>query len=163
MNKPKIYQEHINCTGCHLFENFDGEMMCMSLIRWQGGTPPKPRCYQYAPEFLAAIDRHQHLVETLGVDHPDANRELLAVMELAPEPVKAMMRAKARELDLIPEAHGYLDDGTPMFRLEDVPEKFGLSLEEAEESIHEFMSVRESMGLPIDGVLADPSLMHRKQ
>jgi hypothetical protein len=50
-----------NCAGCMLYEDYDGTMMCTNAIHWHGGTPPEPECFQYGPEFMAAIDRYLSL------------------------------------------------------------------------------------------------------
>lgn len=34
------------CSGCQCFQKVQGEMTCINLIHWHGGTPPNPPCYQ---------------------------------------------------------------------------------------------------------------------
>ena len=152
-----------NCGGCMLYEDYDGTMMCTNAIHWHGGTPPDPACFQYAPEFLAAVDRHLHLAETLGMDHPDTMRAMLLSMDLAPPHIHAEMGNKARGLGLIPEADAYLADGTPMYRLEDIAERLGIPPDEAEAALQSMLAEREALGLSNAGIETDSAMLHRKQ
>jgi|GEM_PF-458634 len=116
------------------------------------------------PEFIEAANRHLQLVETLGMDHPDTMQAMMLAMELAPEELKNKMADKTQEMGLIPEISGYLEDGTPMVRLEDIAERLGLSPEQAEEAMHKMLANREALGLSNDGlVVTDASVIHRKQ
>lgn len=159
---PKTDGPH-NCIGCTLHEDYDGTMMCTNAIHWHGGTPENPPCFEYAPEFLAAIDKRKELADALGEEHPDTMRAMMLAMELAPPHIHAMMGEKARELDLMPEADGYLEDGTPMYRLEDVAERLGVSPAEAEEAMHKMLAEREALGLSNDGIVKDAARIHRRQ
>ena len=152
-----------NCSGCVLYEDYDGTMMCTNAIHWHGGTPPDPECFQYTPAFLAAVDRHLWLVETLGMDHPDTQRAMMVSLELAPPHIHAMMGDMARDMGLIPETDGYLDDGSPMYRLEDIAERLGVSPAEAEEAMHKMLAEREALGLSNAGIVTDAARIHRKQ
>jgi hypothetical protein len=151
-----------NCEGCANFEDFDGEMMCANLTYWPGGTPPNPECFEYAPEFMAAIRQHRRLVETLGLEHPDAWRAMVLVMGLAPKNLIDEIGDMAQEMGLLPDADSYLEDGTPMFRLEDVAERLGASPAEAEESMQKILSEREALGLSNNGIVTDPELIHKR-
>ena len=113
-----------------------------------------------APEFLAAMDACLALVESLGMDHTDTTRAMQRAMQLSPPSLNALMADKARELDLIPDAHGYTDDGQPVFSLESVAAKLGLSMEEAKQAMDDMLAAREEMGLP--AALVDPAKVHRK-
>lgn len=113
------------------------------------------------PEFMAAVEMHHAMHATLGDDHPLTQRAFTLVMELAPTELKMRMTDKARELGLLPEAHGYLADGTPCFRLEAVAERLGMSEAEAQSSVQAFMADRAAMGL--DTTPIDPALIHLRQ
>jgi hypothetical protein len=82
------------------------------------------------------------------------------VFDLAPPELQAQMTAKARELGLMPDADGYLADGTPVY-LEDVAKQLGLSEAEAQVSVAQFMTEREALGLETGAI--DPALIHRVQ
>lgn len=113
--------------------------------------------------FSEAMHRHIALVEKFGEDSPQAKKSLMAAMHLAPQWFKDDIEAMSDEMDLLPQASGYLDDGSPVFSLESIAEKFGISIEQAEKDLHEMMAMRQELGLPIDGGLVNPSLVHRKQ
>lgn len=57
------------------------------------------------------------LVESLGMEHPDTTRALQGAMALAPPSMHDFVARQAQELDLIPEADGYTEDGQPVFSL----------------------------------------------
>lgn len=92
------------------------------------------------PEFMEAIKRHRRLVDTLGMDHPETMRAMMLAMELAPKELIDEFGDMAREMGLMPEADGYLDDGSPMYRLEDIAERLGVSPAEAEEAMHKMLA-----------------------
>ena len=67
----------------------------------------------------------------------------------------------AREMGLMPEPC-YLEDGTKVFSLQSVAAHLGLSMDEAEEAMHEMLSQRDSLGLPNEGIIrTDPDSLHR--
>jgi hypothetical protein len=159
---PKTDGPH-NCIGCTLYEDYDGTMMCINAIHWHGGTPENPPCFEYAPEFLAAIDKRRELADALGEEHLDTMRAMMLAIELAPKELIDEFCDMAREMGLMPEADGYLDDGSPMYRLDDIAERLGVSPAEAEEAMHRMLTEREALGLPNTGVVTDSTLIHRKQ
>lgn len=111
------------------------------------------------PEFMSALDMHHAMLTTMGEDHPLTQRAFALVMELAPSELKTLMADKAREMGLMPDPDGYLDDGSPVYRLESVARKLGLSESEAQESVQAFMADRVALGL--DTMAIDPALIHR--
>lgn len=114
------------------------------------------------PEFMAAISKHLRLVEELGMDHPDTMRQMLLVMEVAPPAFVDEIHGMAKEMGLIPEASDYLEDGTPLYRLEDIAERLGVPPKEAEESLLRMLADREDLGLSNAGVVTDPARIHRR-
>ncbi len=113
------------------------------------------------PKFRLAMQKHLHLVETLGEDHTDTMTALMLAMESAPESFKDLMHVEAVRLDLIPKADGYLEDGQPVYRLEDLAAKLGVSVQEAQATLDRLMTERSAAGL--DTILIDSALVHRKQ
>jgi hypothetical protein len=112
------------------------------------------------PEFMAAMSACLALVESLGMEHPDTTRAMQRAMALAGPSMHDFMARQAKELDLIPEADGYLDDGEPVFSLESIAAKLGLGMEEAKEAMDVMLEDRAAQGLP--AALVDPSKVHRK-
>lgn len=115
----------------------------------------------YSDEFLDAVEVHAGHADMFGEGHPITRRALEVVMDLAPREIREAMHAKATELGLIPPAAGFLEDGTQVYRLEDIAKRMGLSEEDAQRSVARFMQEREAAGLPSG--LIDPSRVHLKQ
>lgn len=116
-----------------------------------------------SPEFKAALKRYSHLSKTLGDDHDITRNAFTVLFSLAPHEYVEEAHKIAVEMDLMPEAGGYLVDGSPMYRLEDIAAKHGITIEEAEKLMREMLAAKEAAGLPIDGIVTDGSMMHRKQ
>ena len=112
------------------------------------------------PEFMAAMSACLRLVESLGMDHPDTIRAMQRAMALAGPSMNAFMADKVRELDLIPEADGYLDDGQPVYSLESIAAKLDMSMDEAKAAMDDMLEDRAALELP--AALVDPSKVHRK-
>ncbi len=114
----------------------------------------------HTPEFMAALERHAAMRQTLGREHPLTQRAFTLVLHLAPPEVTALLVDGARDMGLIPErADGYLEDGSPVYRLESVAERLGLTESQAQESVQAFMADRVALGLDVTPI--DPSLIHR--
>ena len=114
-------------------------------------------------QFQNAISRHEHLVETLGIDHPITRQVFLTVMEYAPKEFHDLAHDVAKEMDLIPDATGYLEDGTPMYSLNDIAAKHGISIEEAERTMHEMLASRQAAGLACENLIMDSQKIHLRQ
>lgn len=112
------------------------------------------------PEFLVAMSACLRLTESIGLEHPDTTRAMQRVMALAGPSMNAFMVETAKELDLIPEADGYTDDGAPVFSLESIAAKLDMSMEEAKDAVNAMLNDRAELGLP--AVLVDPAKVHRK-
>ena len=112
------------------------------------------------PEFLAAMSACLRLVETLGMEHPDTARAMQRAMLLSPPSLNDFMEDKAMELGLMPDAGGYTDDGAPVFSLESIAAKLGISVYEAQQAMDAMRSDRAALGLP--DVLVDPAAVHLK-
>ena len=118
---------------------------------------------QTTPEFMAAVRSTLEAREMYGHDHPDTMRAMMLAMELAPKELIDEFGDMAREMGLMPEADGYLDDGSPMYRLEDIAGRLGVSPAEAEEAMHKMLAQREALGLSNAGIVTDAALIYRKQ
>ena len=57
---------------------------------------------------------------------------MVEIMQYLPPELKAMIDNMAIEMGLIPkQAHGYLDDGTPVYNIEQIAKSLGADVEEA--------------------------------
>ena len=112
------------------------------------------------PEFMTAMSVCLRMVETLGMEHPDTTRAMQRAMLLAPPSMTSFMADTAKELGLIPEADGYLDDGQPVYSLEAIAAKLDMSMDEAKQSMSTMLEDRAALGLP--AVLVDPAAVRRK-
>ena len=112
-------------------------------------------------ECITAFHEYQHLVETLGDRHPATTMAMMVLMELVPDELKTMMHDKAKEMGILPEPDGYLEDGTACYRLEDVASNLGMTIEEAQLAMDDFLAARGAAGL--DTILIDSNLVHRRQ
>jgi hypothetical protein len=111
-----------------------------------------------SPEFIEAMHLTGHLKDTLGMDHPETGKALAQAMEIAPEGLKQRMHDMAVEMDLIPAIpDGYTDDGQPVYRLDGIADRLGISLEEAEGAATAMAADRAAMGLPTEAISPDAS------
>ena len=115
---------------------------------------------ELTPEFLTAMSACLALVESLGTEHPDTTLAMQRAMALAGPSMHDFMARQAQELDLIPEADGYTDDGQPVFSLESVAAKLGMGMDEAKAAMGAMLEERAALGLPV--VLVDSAKVHRK-
>ena len=99
------------------------------------------------PEFFKAFEHYKAMLAQYGEHHPITERALILTMHYTPEHIKEEMHQKAKELNLLPPASGYTDDGEPMYRLEDIAKHFGISFEEAEQQLLQMMDNRQKVGL----------------
>ena len=113
------------------------------------------------PEFMAAMSACLRLEESLGPDHPDTVRALQKAMLQAPPSMMEFVGREAQAMGLIPAAHGYSEDGEPVYRLEDVAAQLDISVEEAQEAMDTLLQDSAALGLPC--TLIDPARVHRKQ
>lgn len=109
-----------------------------------------------SPEFLRAAEHHAALAERLGPEHPDVMMAMTTVLEHAPATLKETIHAKAVEMGLMPEPDGYLEDGSPVYRLEDVAAKLGAPIAEVE------ATMRALVAMHGDGLAIDAALVHRR-
>ena len=114
-------------------------------------------------EFKAALKRYSHLSSTLGHDHDITREAFIVLFSLAPDEYVEEAHKIAVEMDLMPEADGYLGDGSPMYKLDDIAAKCGTTKEEAERYMNEIMAAQVEAGLPINGFINDSRQIHRKQ
>lgn len=114
------------------------------------------------PAFSQAMQEYVAISKRLGDDHIEAKKSLTKALSLAPDWFADEMHTKAKEMGLIPEATGYLDNGDPVYSLESIAKAHGISVEEAEQHMNEMLKHRTELGLP-DTVITDSTLVNRRQ
>lgn len=90
------------------------------------------------PRFMAAGEELKRIAEEEGQDaiHKPQHAHLYAkMMRFAPKDLREQMEAKAKELDLIPEATHVGEDGQPVYSAQQLADKTGVSVEEIEQFI----------------------------
>jgi hypothetical protein len=106
--------------------------------------------------FVEAMHLAGHPKDTLGMDHPETSKALAQAMEIAPEGLKRRMHDMAVEMGLMPAIpDGYTDDGQPVYRLDGIADRLGISLEEAEGAAAAMVADRAAMGLPTEAISPD--------
>ena len=110
------------------------------------------------PEFFKAFDHYKAMLDQYGEHHPITEQAFMLTLHYTPEHIKAVMDAKAKELNLLPPVSGYTHDGEPMYRLEDIAKHLGMSFEEAEQNLLQMMDNRQQVGLSNDGVLINSNI-----
>jgi hypothetical protein len=119
-----------HCRGCKHYQEFDGYMICLDMISYEGGTPYKPPCFVYSDELTAKIEEGQRLRETLGEDHPATQAAIVDAIMLSPPSIREEIDAEAEALGLMPKPAGYTDDGKPMFSVQSIADKFDTSVDD---------------------------------
>jgi hypothetical protein len=103
--------------------------------------------------FREAVDRHLQLVETLGDDHPLTLKAMRRAIDLAPPEIQEQLTTNAKELGLIPKQPWGHVDGEPVYRLEDIANTLGISMEEAQQALESMLKEREELGLSNERLL----------
>ncbi|MBK1640690.1 hypothetical protein CKO12_02100 [Chromatium okenii] len=89
--------------------------------------------------FIDAGNEYSALVERGLGGSPEASRAFARMLETAPQSFLDMMHNKVVEMGLMPEQpDGYTAAGEPVYRLDAVATRLGMSEQEAEESLREF-------------------------
>jgi hypothetical protein len=111
------------------------------------------------PEFMTAMSACLRFVETLGIEHPNVAVAMVQAMMIAPPSMADFAADLAKELGLMPDAHGYTAGGEPVFTLDSIASKLDLSVPEAQDAMDAILASQEAMGLPAS--LIDPATVHR--
>lgn len=112
---------------------------------------------------------------TLAVP-PDSDADFVNVAMVSPMlDTKTAPRADSTTLEIAKVGAGdtaidsrwwllhYLEDDSPIYRLEDIAERLGVSPAEAEKAMHKMLTERESLGLSTDGIVTDAALIRRRR
>lgn len=132
----------------------------MKMLNSTEAKEQEHRSYR-TPEFNEAMSTSIRLAQTLGMDHPEAIAALMLALSLAPETMIEELGGKLQNDGLMPKACGYLEDGTPVFSMEDIAEKLCVPKDEARDSALRFLATCTEQGLP--NGLIDPKMVHMLQ
>lgn len=93
---------------------------------------------QLSPEFLAAGKECSRLHKA-GLSHtPEGAQAFRRMYDAAPESFRKEMQDMAVQMGLMPKVpDGYTDDGKPVYRLEGLAKRLGISEEEARRAARE--------------------------
>lgn len=97
------------------------------------------------PDFDEAMCRYLQAVDQYGDQHPTTQYLWTFVIDTAPPDFQRLMRDQANELDLLPEPE-YTDKGEPVYRLDAIASKLGMSMDEAEQRLHELCDIKRARG-----------------
>jgi len=112
----------------------------------------------YSAEFLKYAWWFQEAGRVYGPQSIQACRAFAKVMANAPSALRLEFDNHLKEIGLVPaQAEAYSKDGEPLYRLEDIAQRAGLSEAEARQSVNEFV---DEMG---DLFPVEPSEVHRTQ
>lgn len=93
---------------------------------------------QVTPEFLAAGRLYSQLRDAGLEKSPEAAEALQRMYDAAPESFRQEMHDMAVQMGLMPSVpDGYTDDGEPVYSLEGLANRLGLSPEEAQRAAEE--------------------------
>jgi len=103
--------------------------------------------------FIHAGNQYSELVEQGLGESPEAMRAFAQMLEAAPQSFLDMMHNKVVEMGLMPDKpDGYTADGEPVYRLDSMATRLGMSKEDAEESLREFQDATGAQFLEGDEV-----------
>ena len=103
------------------------------------------------PELFKELNHYKAMVKQYGEEHPIAMQAFMLAFEYSPQWMKDEAYAMADEY--LPKTSGYLDNGEPVYSLQDIAKHHGVSFEEAEKNLLTMMQNRDELGLSTDGVL----------
>lgn len=115
----------------------------------------------HSSEFAALMAQYRDTAAGLGHDHLIARRLWLLVEATAPESFHKLMHDMAMEMELLPNAYGYDDDGQRLYSFDDIAAHFGKSREEVEADMAQLIAERRVLGLPADELVTEGRVVHR--
>lgn len=89
-------------------------------------------------DMALAKQRVEEAIAQFGEDSDQARMAMAKAIEFLPDDVRAKLNASARELGLMPPASGYLENGDPVFTVEDMASHFGMEPEQVMQDAAEF-------------------------
>ena len=107
------------------------------------------------PKFLKAMANYRATVQQYGEEHPIAMQAFMLAFELSPQHLKDEAYKMAEQY--LPKPSRCLDNGQPVYNLQDIADHHGITFEEAEQRLLQMMDNRQQVGLSNDGILINPN------
>ena len=102
------------------------------------------------PTFIDCMTRYGELHEAGQGDTEEARALLATAFDCAPPEFLEAASREAMALGLMPEQpDGYLPDGSPVYRVDRMAERLGVTEREIEEAAAQSLAAREAAGLPV--------------
>lgn len=147
------------CANCASFYPGDGTTTphCGNA---QLDTPQELRRAPVASDYCC---EHQHSTGANAWHGSPGSyrRTFMLALSLAPETMIEEIGGMLQEDGLMPKACGYLEDGTPIFNMEEIAEELGVPKDEARDSALHFLAICTEQDLPTG--LIDPDKVHMLQ
>jgi hypothetical protein len=101
----------------------------------------------FPPAFNAAMNHYQLIARLNGDESDKARIAFTKAVLKAPKWFADEARPMVKEMELIPAPTGYLDDGQPIFSLNDLAKTLDIPIEQAEKSMFEMVAELFSNGI----------------
>lgn len=109
---------------------------------------------EFSPEFSALVQQYKDTAAGLGDGHPTTYRLWLILEAAAPEGFRQLMRDTAKEMGLQPDPAHCDAKGRPLYDLDAIAAKLGMSSDEARAAMAQMNADRASIGL-VNPMLTD--------
>lgn len=131
----RYFDEWSEIDGYNLMETIlDSTLDFLAVENEYNGV--KMKSTEFSPTFTQLMNEYSAMSEK--EQESEAGRLLFVeVMRNAPQSFNDMASNMAEEMGLVPEVSGYLDNGDPVYSLEDIAENLGISMDEAMEAAKE--------------------------
>ena len=108
------------------------------------------------PEFFKAMAHYRAMVQQYGEEHSITMQAFMLAFECSPQHLKDEAFKMAEQY--LPKPSGCLDNGQPVYNLQDLADHNGVTFEEAEKNLLNMMQQRKELGLSTDGVLINTAV-----
>ena len=108
------------------------------------------------PKFFKAMNHYRAMVKLHGEEHPITMQAFMLAFEYSPQHLKDEAFKMAEQY--LPKPSGCLDNGQPVYNLQDIADHNGVTFEEAEKNLLNMMQQRKELGLSTDGVLINATV-----
>jgi hypothetical protein len=116
----------------------------------------------FPPEFTAEMNHYKLIARLHGDESDKARIAFTKAMLKAPQWFAEEAHEMAKEMGLIPAPSGYLDDGSPVFSLNDLAKNLDIPIEQAEKSMFEMIATKKELGIE-SVVISQSTTIHRRQ